>query len=92
MAGDARGSRSRIHGDEEHEILRKGLTKRDGWSNIAHVAAREKSAAAGKRRCVAQLGRALRSGRRGRWFESSRIDLREESVPLSFCVKIRELF
>ena len=90
-----RGSRSRIYGDEEHEILRKGLTKRDGWSKIAHVAAREKkrkSAAAGKRRCVAQLGRALRSGRRGRWFESSRIDLREESMPLSFCVKIRELF
>ena len=26
-------------------------------------------------RCVAQLGRALRSGRRGRWFESSRIDV-----------------
>ena len=25
-------------------------------------------------RCVAQFGRALRSGRRGRWFESSRID------------------
>ena len=25
-------------------------------------------------RCVAQFGRALRSGRRGRWFKSSRID------------------
>ena len=27
-----------------------------------------------KYRCVAQFGRALRSGRRGRWFKSSRID------------------
>ena len=27
-----------------------------------------------KNRCVAQFGRALRSGRRGRWFKSSRID------------------
>ena len=26
------------------------------------------------KRCVAQFGRALRSGRRGRWFKSSRID------------------
>lgn len=29
---------------------------------------------------MAQLGRALRSGRRGRWFESSRIDFEKQEV------------
>ena len=37
---------------------------------------------------MAQLGRALRSGRRGRWFESSRFDIEAaRACPCFFCVE-----
>ena len=42
------------------------------------------------RRDVAQLGRALRSGRRGRWFESSHPDHLEKSPPSGGFLVVRE--
>ena len=36
------------------------------------------------KRCVAQLGRALRSGRRGRRFKSCRIDYKKQ-IPQGIC-------
>ena len=42
-------------------------------------------------RCVAQFGRALRSGRRGRKFKSCRIDTKKDTVRYPFFVSILQL-
>ena len=43
-----------------------------------------------RRRCVAQFGRALRSGRRGRRFKSCRTDTKRMSSRASFFVSVRK--
>ncbi len=65
------------------ELCKGSTTDSDSVCEGSNPSSAAKAPLGAKFRGVAQLGRALRSGRRGRWFESSHLDHSEKPYQIT---------